>query len=31
MGGRALLSIEYKDYQLTETAPLEANENAIGH
>lgn len=31
MGGRALLSIEYKDYQLTETAPLEAKENAAGN
>jgi hypothetical protein len=28
LGGRALLSIEYKDYKLTETAPLEPTESA---
>lgn len=28
LGGRALLSIEYKDYKLTETAPLEPSEGA---
>jgi hypothetical protein len=29
MGGHALLSIEYKDYQLTETAPVESSQNAM--
>jgi hypothetical protein len=28
MGGRALLSIEYKDYKITETTPLEPAEDA---
>lgn len=31
MGGRALLSIEYKDYQFTETVPLQGSENAEGN
>jgi len=31
LGGRALLSIEYKDYKLTETAPLEPAESAHGN
>jgi hypothetical protein len=31
MGGRALLSIEYKDYQITETAPLQPDKNTIGN
>jgi hypothetical protein len=30
MGGRALLFIEYKDYQVTETVPLEPDERSIG-